>query len=105
MNGRAWKKWYKTKPRPSRDDIRDVKSQLRWYKHADRALMFAKRVLREIKKADAGGSDSCGFWYDINDGGGYRELCLAGGRCDARCSDNCPKALAERLVRSLSGGE
>jgi hypothetical protein len=102
MNGRAWKKWYKTKPKPCKDDIRDAKAELRWMKPVDRALKFAKKALKEMKKADP--DSECGLWYDVSDGFGYREMCRAGGRCEARCKGReCPYALATALIRELEG--
>ena len=103
MNGRAWKLWFKTNPRPRKDDVRDAKSELRWNKPVDRALKFSKKAIMEMKK---GYPDSeCGLWHDVNDGRGYRELCRAGGSCQSRCDNHkCPYALAMELVRSLEGG-
>lgn len=102
MNGRAWKKWYKTKPRPSKDDIRDAKAELRWMKPVDRALKFAKKALREMKKADPD-QDGCGLWYDVNDGLGYREMCRAGGRCCGDQDPGCPYKHAKMFIKLLGG--
>lgn len=103
MNGKAWKKWYK-KTRPSKDDIRDVKAEIRWKKPVYSALKFAKKAVREMKKADP--DSECGLWYDVHDGFGYRELCRVGGHCEARCnSRKCPHALAMALIRALEGAD
>ena len=101
MNGRAWKKWYK-KPRPSKDDVRDAKAELRWMKPVDRALKFAKKALKEMKKADPD-QDGCGLWYDVNDGGGYRELCRAGGRCYGDQDSGCPYRNLRIAIKGLGG--
>ena len=101
MNGRAWKKWYKTKPKPCKDDIRAVKSQLEWMKPVDRALKFAKKALREIKKADP--DSECGLWYDVNDSLGYRELCRAGGYCNGDQDSGCPYRNLRIAIKGLGG--
>lgn len=99
MNGKAWKKWYK-KPRPSKDDIRDAKAELRWMKPVDRAIKFAKKALKEMKKADP--DSECGLWYDVNDGFGYREMCRAGGRCFGMNS-GCPYRNLRIAIKGLGG--
>lgn len=102
MNGRAWKKWYKTKPRPSKDDIRDAKAAIDWQKPVCRAIKFARKALKEMKKADPD-QDGCGLWYDVNDGGGYRELCRAGGRCYGDQDSGCPYKHAKMFIKLLGG--
>lgn len=101
MNGMAWHRWFK-KTSPSKDDIRDAKSELRWMKPIDRALKFAKKALREMKKADPD-QDGCGFWYDVNDGLGYREMCNAGGRCHGEEDPGCPYRNLKMAIKGLGG--
>ncbi len=99
MNGKYWKMWHKTKPKPCKDDIRDAKAELRWMKPVDRALKFAKKALKEMKKADP--DSECGLWYDVNDGFGYREMCRAGGRCYRDSS--CPYRNLKIAITGLGG--
>ena len=54
------------------------------------------RLWRLFKKAPWYDGDNCVFWYDVNDGGGYRECCEFGGLCDYS-SDRCPYKHLERL--------
>ena len=98
MNGMKWKKWNK-KPRPSKDDIRYAKSELRRMKPVDRALKFAKKALKEMKKADP--DSGCGLWYDVNDGFGYREMCRARGRCYRDSA--CPYRNLKIAIKGLGG--
>ena len=100
MNGRAWKRWCK-KPKPSKDDIRDAKVELRWMKPVDRAIKFANKALKEMKKADP--DSECGLWYDVNDGFGYREMCRAGGRCYGDQDSGCPYRNLRIAIKGLGG--
>ena len=102
MNGMAWKRWYK-KTSPSKDYIRCVKADLRWMKPVGRALKFAKKALKEMKKADPD-QDGCGLWYDINDGLGYREMCRAGGCCYGDQDSGCPYRNLRIAINGLGGG-
>ena len=106
MNGKKWKIWRKSARRENspytKEDYDEIKSDLRWMKPVDMAVKFARKVLKEMKKGDP--DSTCGLWYDVNDGGGYRELCRAGGRCPERCkSGDCPYELANKLIDSLFG--
>ena len=102
MNGRAWHRWFK-KTRPSKDVIWDAKAELRWIKPVDRALKFAKKALREMKKADPN-QDGCGLWYDVNDSFGYREMCSADGRrCHGEEDPGCPYRNLKLAIKGLGG--
>lgn len=101
MNGRAWKMWYKQKPRPDKDFERHVKAENTWLKPVFRALKFAKKARKEMKRADE--NCECGLWYDEHDGFGYREKCRAGWLCKGHDSMRCPFNLVNMLIASLEG--
>ena len=98
MNGR-WFKKLKKKHKLTKQDVADILHDERTHKHVDRALKFARKAYREIQHDDESGG-GCGLWYDVNDGLGYREMCMAGGRCTEN-QDKCPFYLVKKLISSL----
>ena len=100
MNG-SWFKKFKKQHKLTKQEVAEIMHNEHTYKHVERALKFAKKTYREIRHGDEAGG-GCGFWYELNDGLGYREMCLAGGRClDA--PDECPFALVQKLIATLEG--
>ena len=109
MNGRCWKEWKKRGGLTSHEDWERAKLCWSFNKPVRRALKFAKKVLKEMKKGDP--DSECGLWYDMNDGCGYREccrsrkvrsqLCVYEGR--THLIEDCPYELAKRLVSILGG--
>ena len=99
MRGRWLKKW---KRGASKDDWRQAHADWNWTKPVVRVLKFAKKAIKEMKKADPD-QDGCGFWYDEHDGYGYREMCRAGGRCYGDQDSGCPYRNLKILIKSLGG--
>ena len=96
MRGRWLKKW---KRGASKGDWRQARADWSWNKPVIRALKFAKKAMKEMRKANP--DSSCGLWYDEHDGFGYREMCRAGGRCLPDSS--CPYRNLAIAIKSLGG--
>ena len=97
MRGRWLKKW---KRGACKDDWRQAHADWNWDKPVRRALKFAKKAMKEMRKANP--DSGCGLWYDEHDGYGYREMCRAGGRCYGEDS-GCPYRNLKILIKSLGG--
>ena len=75
-----------------------------WRKYERQVRKLVTKLHKKMNSSEhtnGGGGDMCTFWWDVNDGGGYRECCeLCGGICDSR---GCPYTLVQELYDMLNG--
>ena len=101
MNGTWYKKLHKEK-HFSKEERKEHR-HMYGLPQAVRVRLVVKTIRKLWKmftKAPWYGGDHCVFWYDVSDGGGYRECCdLLGGKC---CGGECPYTLLEKMREQIN---